>query len=85
MVDKYEAKKRICALKFAIHELELFLDTHPRSKEAIALRREFMMRKKEAIADYEGKYGRYIETTADVEPTDYWNWLDSPWPWEKEV
>ena len=84
MTDKKAAKNRISALAFAIHELELFLDTHPENRQAMQLRGEFMMRKKEAIADYESRFGKYVVTTADVEPTDYWDWLDSPWPWEKE-
>ena len=85
MNEKQMMQKRINALAFAIHELVLFLDTHPNNRQAMELLREFRRRKQNAIAEYEAKFGKYVETTADVEPTDYWSWIDSPWPWEKEA
>ncbi len=84
MNEKREMKKRIDALAFAIHEMVLFLDTHPENKQAMDMLRDFRRRRREAIANYESKFGCFVETTADVNPTDYWHWLDSPWPWEKE-
>lgn len=84
MNEKNNMRTKIHALSFAVHELVLFLDTHPQNRQAMELLREFRKRRDDAIAAYEARFGRYIETTEDVEPTDYWNWIDSPWPWEKE-
>ena len=73
------------ALSFAVYELNLFLDTHPENRKAMGLLKEFRERRQDAIADYESRFGKYIETADDVNPTNYWNWLDGPWPWEREV
>ena len=84
MNERQTLKRRIDALAFAIHELVLFLDTHPHNRQAMELLREFRRRRKAAIADYEAKCGAYIETVKDVDPTDHWSWINSPWPWVKE-
>ena len=84
MNEKNTMLKKIHALDFAIHELVLFLDTHPQNRQAMQMLHEFRHRRKEAIAAYEARFGKYVVTTCDVEPTDCWKWLDSPWPWEKE-
>ena len=84
MSDKKMMKNRIHSLDFAIHELVLFLDTHPTNRQAMELLREFRKRRDEAVAEYESRYGNYVVTTDDVDPVDYWYWLDSPWPWERE-
>lgn len=85
MNERKMLKRRIDALAFSIHELILFLDTHPDNRQAMQMLREFRRRRNEAIANYESKFGALVETTDDVNPTDYWNWIDSPWPWEREV
>lgn len=84
MNEKKMLKRQIDALAFAIHEMVLFLDTHPHDRKAIAMLKEYRRRRREAIAEFEAKFGNFVETTDDVKPNDYWYWLDSPWPWEKE-
>lgn len=84
MNEKMNMLTKIHALAFAIHELVLFLDTHPQNRQAMEMLREFRRRRKEAIAAYEARFGKYIETVDDVEPEERWDWIDSPWPWEKE-
>ncbi len=83
-MNKQALKKKIHALDFAIHELVLYLDTHPTCKKAMALLKEYRQKRKECIALYEEKYGPYIVTPADVPANGCWQWLDSPWPWENE-
>ena len=85
MNEKIMLTRRIDALDFSIHELVLYLDTHPSDQKAMSLLREYRRRRREAISGYESKYGPYVKTVDDVHPKDYWNWIDSPWPWEKEV
>lgn len=85
MNERTMLKNKIHALDFAIHEIVLFLDTHPRDQKAMQMLREYRRRRREAIANYESKCGSYIKTVDDVHPKDYWNWVDSPWPWEREV
>mgnify|MGYP003474096866 CR=1 FL=1 len=82
MNDKKRLLRKIHSLDFAIHEMVLFLDTHPVSKKAMELLKVYKQRRKECIAQYEEKYGPYIETAKDVPVSGCWQWLDSPWPWE---
>ncbi len=84
MNNKEALKKKIHALDFAIHELVLYLDTHPVCKKAMELLREYRQKRKDCIALYEEKYGPYIVTPADVPASGCWQWLNSPWPWENE-
>lgn len=86
MNTKYELRRKICALDFAIHELVLFLDTHPTNQKALELLKEYRIKRKESVELYEQKYGHYIVTIDDVPANACWQWLESPWPWEnKEV
>ncbi len=84
MNEKQKLKRCIDALDFSIHEIVLFLDTHPKNREAMAMLSEFRHRRADMIQNYEARYGKYITTVSDVKPKDRWTWLDSPWPWEKE-
>lgn len=85
MREKNEIKKQIDSLCFSILETELFLDTHPHDQKALHMLREYRRRKREAIDAYESKFGKYIATTNDVPATHHWSWIDSPWPWERQV
>lgn len=84
MNSKENLIKKIHALDFAIHELVLYLDTHPISEKAMKLLKEYREKRKECITIYEEKYGPYIVTPADVPISSCWQWLESPWPWENE-
>ena len=85
MNEKMMMKRRISAYDFAIHETELFLDTHPRDQKALHMLREYRRRRQEEVAKYEARFGKYIVTTDDVPANDCLEWIDSPWPWERQV
>ena len=85
MNEKAMLKRKISALDFAIKETELFLDTHPKDHKALGMLREYRRRRQEEIVKYEARFGKYIVTTFDVPATDCWSWIDSPWPWERQV
>ena len=81
-MNKAQLKRMIYAYDFAIHELVLFLDSHPTNKIAMDLLREYKKRRAEAVESYEEKYGKYF-VTADMTPEcECWKWLEGPWPWE---
>lgn len=82
MNTKCEMKRKIYELDFAIHELNLFLDTHPTNMKAMELLHEYRKKRAEMIAHYEQRYGKFINTAMDVEHGTCWNWLNGPWPWE---
>ena len=82
MREKAQLKRKICELDFAIHELVLFLDTHPVNMKAMELLKKYRQKRKEYVTMYEEKFGPYIVTSDDVPANSCWKWLDSPWPWE---
>ncbi len=65
---------------FALDEAVLFLDTHPCDTGALAYYRQAKMRYDQAVAAYENQSGPLM--MSDVNTTNYWNWVDAPWPWE---
>lgn len=81
-MSKKELKRRIHELDFAIHELVLFLDTHPTNQKAMELLAEYRRIRMEYVKAYEEKFGEYIVTSDDAPANGCWKWLKGPWPWE---
>lgn len=81
-MSKAEFKRKIFAYDFAIHELVLYLDTHPTCKKGMTLLEEYRKKRKQTVMTYEERYGKLIVDTCDVLATECWKWLESPWPWE---
>ena len=67
--------------KFALTDLNLYLDTHPNDQEMIAIFKKYLTIEKQIKERYEGMYGSL--TVYDIQPnTTNWIWKNSPWPWE---
>lgn len=66
---------------FCAHELTLYLDNYPNDATAIKLRDEYSKAAREAINQYETKYGplSLASTTLGAVP---WAWDTTVWPWE---
>ncbi len=74
--------KQIQCNNFAAYDMLLYLDTHPKDKKAFELFKCFVEKTKALIGEYEKEYGPLCAfNTASQES---FNWLNSPWPWEKE-
>ena len=84
MNDKAKLQKKIHELDFALHELVLFLDSHPTNRRAMELMCEYREKRSKLISDYEQRFGKYIVTVSDVPMNGRWEWLDSPWPWDAD-
>ncbi len=80
MNERLALLKKYNAYAFAAYDWNLYLDTHPNDKNAIAMYRK-MVDKASALRDeYQAKYG---PLTADAsKDSDRWNWIDNPWPWD---
>ncbi|MCI8351945.1 MAG: spore coat protein CotJB [Oscillospiraceae bacterium] len=75
--------RRVQMYDFALQEARLFLDTHPTDVSAIAYFNKHKKLCEEAKAAFEKLYG---PLTDDQEITSgRWEWVDNPWPWEKEA
>ena len=82
MSEMSQMRRRIMAMDFAIYEIDLFLDTHPKDKQALTARLEYRKKRDEMVADYVKRFGPYVVTTNDVMSTDRWTWIENPWPWD---
>lgn len=81
-MNKAQLKRRIFELDFALHELVLFLDSHPTNQKAMELMEEYREKRKELIKTYENNFGPFIMMPRDVPRNECWKWLEGPWPWE---
>jgi len=84
MNEKAMLRKKIYELDFAIHELVLYLDSHCKCEKALNLLEEFRDLREELVEKYEKMFGKYVVTPADAGSEGTWDWIKSPWPWEKD-
>jgi len=83
MMSKTAMEKELARISFSMDELRLFLDTHPRQREALSAFSQLRKRRESLLDSYEKAYGPMEAYRAGG--TDKWNWVQNPWPWEKEV
>lgn len=81
-MEKNDLMKQLQSYRFAAHDLLLYLDTHPEDKKAFEIFKELVCKTKNLIAEYEKNNGPLSAFSAVGES---FNWLNSPWPWEKEA
>lgn len=66
--------------EFAVIELALYLDTHPKDEKALCLHNKYCKELKELKDRYQKIYGPLTITY----PCNKWRWIEEPWPWEGE-
>ncbi len=73
--------KCIQMYSFAMKDLQIYLDTHPKCLNALNLYKKYRTLKQEAVKQYNELYGPLTAEQSDsvVE----WDWVKSPWPWER--
>ena len=69
----------LMAMCFVIHELQLYLDTHPTDQEAFQVMKEMLSLQQEAHRRYVQRYGPL--TPEDLAQSETFTWLKDPWPW----
>ena len=67
-------------LDFALVETNLYLDTHPYSRTALAYFERLSCERKQAVERYEANYGPL--TAAANASHDEWLWSTGAWPWQ---
>lgn len=72
-------KTELMALGFVVHELGLYLDTHPEDEEAFALFQNYVKLLRQAKMTYVEKFGPLVQTDAAM--GDTYTWVNAPWPW----
>ncbi len=83
-MNKRDMKKKIYEYDFAIHELVLFLDSHPTNRKALELIREYKQRRAKLVEEFEARFGAFVVNPSDAPATDCWEWIKSPWPWDNK-
>ena len=66
---------------FTLKELNLYLDTHPNCRRALAMFRKYKDLRGRAVDEYTRKFGPL--TPEQVTSGERWTWTDDPWPWER--
>lgn len=79
--DQARMLTSIDALKFAMIDLNLYLDIYPNSKEYIDLFNRYRVEVNGIIKEYENKYGP-LNLNSDAMMSYPWAWDKTPWPWE---
>lgn len=82
-MDKQTCLKRLQSYNFAAYDMLLYLDTHPDDKKAFAMFQDLVAKTLELKKEFERAYGPLMAFSAAR--SDTFDWLDSPWPWEKEA
>ena len=78
---KEELLYNILMYKFALTELNLYLDTNPNNSQMINLYNKYLQEEKKLCNQYEKIYGPLTVDTESID-NDSWRWIKSPWPWE---
>ncbi len=81
--DRAELLKQIQCYNFAAYDMLLYLDTHPKDKKAFEMFQELVGKTNELKCMYEKEFGPLSQFAAAGQSS--FNWLDNPWPWEKEA
>lgn len=65
---------------FAAHEMNLYLDLYPNDIQAIGLFNQYQDEANRLTNEYENEYGKIC---LDINESYAWDWVNSPWPWER--
>ncbi len=83
MHEKKQLLMTIQKYDFMLYELQLYLDTHPRCREALHMWKHYQELRKKAIGSYVRRFGPIQPDQTDENSP--WSWIEGPWPWEKEA
>ena len=76
-----EMLTKIDGLKFAMIDLNLYLDINPNEKKYIDLFNKYREQHEKLLKEYESMYGP-ITINSDSLNTTPWSWDNMPWPWD---
>lgn len=79
--QKEELLYNILMYKFALTELDLYLDTHPNDSQMLNLYNKYLSEEKRLCDQFEKNYGP-LTIDSDNLGNNSWKWIKSPWPWE---
>lgn len=80
MSERNKMLRRLSSVQFAVHELHVYLDTHPNDRSAAAALKKYEKQSAELRKEYEEMFG---PLTVSYEGSR-WAWIADPWPWNNE-
>ena len=80
IMDSKELMKKIMEYGFAITDLGLYLDTHPKDTDSLMTYSSLRDTYNSLIIEYTRRYAPL--TITQVTSDNYWTWISTPWPWE---
>lgn len=83
-MNQKQLLKKIGEVSFAIDDMLLFLDTHPKEEKALRFMREQSVRRRELVSLYEKQYGPLTKDGNGAYEKRSWQWIEQPFPWEQE-
>lgn len=80
--SRCELLHKIQTYDFNIQEAALYLDMHPCNQKAMEYYQHYRKLSERAKYDYERCYGP-LTNRGNI--CDRWEYINEPWPWEKEA
>ncbi len=80
MTEREQLLNLVRMYDFALLEVSLYLDTHPKDTTALAYYQRNKVMADQARAAYEARFGPL--TLKGNNSTTEWQWINDPWPWE---
>lgn len=80
--SKSELFDFINKVSFAVNDIQLFLDSHPDSQEALAYFHEHSELRNAALKEYSCRFGPLTIDTVTDNSSKCWEWIEQKWPWE---
>ena len=81
-LDRTALLHKLQAEHFALYEVALYLDAHPKNKKGLQYYKEHQRIGEMLKQAYEEKFGP-LSIYGNHSEQD-WEWAKGPWPWEKE-
>ncbi len=79
MQNRVRMLRKIQMVQFAVIDLNLYLNTHPRDRRALDEHNRLVAELDKLEEEYVQKYGILTAFSSSPAP---WQWIDDPWPWE---
>lgn len=77
----YEIMEQLQAVDFALVELTLYLDTHPKDTNAVAQFNDLAKQRKRIKREFESQFGPLQQFGNSYVDCPF-NWKKAPWPWQ---
>lgn len=79
--EYYKQLEEIQTADFVVHELVLYLDTHPTDQQALTQYNQFSQYSKQLKRAFEAQFGP-LQQGSPNRSSSTWTWNNSPWPWQ---